>query len=160
MRSHKAETSWRVTICNEEAPCFIPPPVKCGRNVSLGEKIAARKWGTVGWSEGVAEGIWKRAGICLVRRQRDPHAYTYAYARACTYVESTRCHVRPLHPFHTREPHVHLSLSLSAASTCYKRNSRFASWSDVVYIRGEGLSRFFYVDVQVVQGSIGIFRVI
>lgn len=54
--------------------------------------------------EGVAEGgrLWKRAGICLVRRQRDPHAYTYAYARACTYAGAdtvSRLHVHPLHPF-------------------------------------------------------------
>lgn len=68
--------------------------------------------------EGVAGGEgYGNAGICLVRRQRDPHAYTYAYARACTYVEPTRCHGCTCALFipsvwHTREPHVHPSLVL------------------------------------------------
>lgn len=90
--------------------------------------------------EGVAGGgrLWKRAGICLVRRQRDPHAYTYAYARACTYVSRSRHGVTVARAPSSSLPcgtHVsHTCTTSSSASRCYKRNSRFASWTDVVYI--------------------------
>lgn len=104
--------------------------------------------------EGVAGGgrLWKRAGICLVRRQRDPHAYTYAYARACTYVSRSRHGVTVARAPSSSLPcgtHVsHTCTTSSSASRCYKRNSRFASWTDVVYI-DEGIwkgrkGRFFY----------------
>lgn len=59
MHGHKPETELTVLALRsttKKLPALFLPSVKCGRNVSLGEKIAARKRGTVGWS-GVSR-VW------------------------------------------------------------------------------------------------------
>lgn len=86
--------------------------------------------------------------------------------RACLHIRGvdtvSRLHVRLLHPFRvahtwaTRAP-------LSSASRCYKRNSRFASWTDVVYIdvdlgeRKGVIAILLRVDDELSKDRIGIF---